>query len=188
VNQELRNHYKEDCSMRRSWFYFGVGIVDDARKRVCIREEVPFKGRIVAHSCQTRRAALQPGRAFSPCKTGRKTYAVRGKRGRRLARSRGRSRRGKYEPQAVIASGSPRVSPGIPAERVMEIQTALIKAGYMDGPASGLYDDATIDAMKQCQAKNGITTGLPSARCSRSWGPEAQQRRVRGSSQQGERD
>ena len=35
----------------------------------------------------------------------------------------------------------------------------------MDGPASGLYDDSTIDAMKQYQAKNGLSqTGLPSAR------------------------
>jgi N-acetylmuramoyl-L-alanine amidase len=48
---------------------------------------------------------------------------------------------------------------------VSEIQSALIKAGFMDGPASGLYDDATIDAMKQFQAKNGMSqTGLPSAR------------------------
>jgi N-acetylmuramoyl-L-alanine amidase len=47
---------------------------------------------------------------------------------------------------------------------VTQIQNALIKGGYMDGPASGLYDDVTIDAMKQFQAKNGMSqTGLPSA-------------------------
>jgi N-acetylmuramoyl-L-alanine amidase len=47
---------------------------------------------------------------------------------------------------------------------VTEIQNALIKSGYLDGPASGLYDDSTIDAMKQFQAKNGLSqTGLPSA-------------------------
>ena len=34
----------------------------------------------------------------------------------------------------------------------------------MAGPASGMYDDTTIDAMKQFQAKNGMSqTGLPSA-------------------------
>jgi hypothetical protein len=34
----------------------------------------------------------------------------------------------------------------------------------MDGPASGLYDDATIDAMKEFQARIGLSqTGLPSA-------------------------
>ena len=93
----------------------------------------------------------------------RKTYAVHGRRGRRLARSRGRSRT-RYEPQAVVASGGPRPAPGIPAERVTQIQNALIKGGFMDGPASGLYDDLTIDAMKQFQAKNGMSqTGLPSA-------------------------
>jgi peptidoglycan hydrolase-like protein with peptidoglycan-binding domain len=44
------------------------------------------------------------------------------------------------------------------------MQNALIKAGYMDGPASGQYDETTIDAMKEFQAKNGLSqTGLPSA-------------------------
>ena len=34
----------------------------------------------------------------------------------------------------------------------------------MDGPASGLYDEATIEAMKKFQAANGMSqTGLPSA-------------------------
>ena len=97
-------------------------------------------------------------------KSSRKVYATRGKRGRRLARARGRSRRSGYESQPVSTSGPPRPSPGIPTERVSEIQTALIKAGYLDGPASGLYDEATIGAMKQFQSKNGMSqTGLPSA-------------------------
>ena len=89
-------------------------------------------------------------------------YAVRRKRGRYVARSRRRSR--SSQPQEVIASGASRSAPGIPAERVTEIQNALIKAGYMDGPASGQYDDATIEAMKQYQADNSLPqTGLPSA-------------------------
>jgi len=63
-----------------------------------------------------------------------------------------------------VANGSSRPSPGIPQERVTEIQTALIKAGFMDGPATGQYDDTTIDAIKQYQAQNGMPqTGLPSA-------------------------
>jgi len=104
------------------------------------------------------------GRAVSRREArGRKNLAARGKRGRRVARSRGRSRT-RYESQPVVASGAPRPAPGIPAERVTEIQNALIKGGYMDGPASGLYDDATIEAMKEFQAKNGMSqTGLPSA-------------------------
>jgi Putative peptidoglycan binding domain len=90
-------------------------------------------------------------------------YAVRGKRGRYLARS-SRYSRTRYEPQATVASSAPRPTPGIPAERVTQMQNALIKAGYMDGPASGQYDDATVEAMKQFQADNGLSqTGLPSA-------------------------
>jgi len=90
-------------------------------------------------------------------KRANKTVASRGKRGRR-----GRSRSG-GESQTV-ATGSTRPTPGIPPERVSEIQTALIKAGFLDGPASGLYDDATIDAIKQYQGQYGMPqTGLPSA-------------------------
>ena len=89
-----------------------------------------------------------------------KNLAVRGKRGRHLARRRGR----RSEAQVIVAPGVPRPAPGIPAERVTEIQNALIKAGFLDGPASGLYDDDTIDAVKQYQAQNGMSqTGLPSA-------------------------
>jgi putative peptidoglycan binding protein len=88
-----------------------------------------------------------------------KAVASRGKRGRRDARGHS-SRR---EPQEV-STGTLRSGPGIPPERVTEIQTALIKVGFLDGPATGLYDDATIDAVKQYQAQNGMQqTGLPSA-------------------------
>jgi peptidoglycan hydrolase-like protein with peptidoglycan-binding domain len=52
----------------------------------------------------------------------------------------------------------------MPTERIYEIQNALIKAGFLEGPASGQYDDATTDAMKQFQSANGLSaTGLPSA-------------------------
>ena len=90
--------------------------------------------------------------------------AIRGKRGRRLARSRrGRHRRTEYV-QAIVDPVTPRPSSGISSERATEIQNALIKAGYMDGPASGQYDEATIEAMKDFQAKNKMpVTGLPSA-------------------------
>ncbi|HJZ67065.1 MAG TPA: peptidoglycan-binding domain-containing protein [Blastocatellia bacterium] len=76
-----------------------------------------------------------------------------------------RRSRGSYEaPVAAAASASSRPNSSIPTERVTEIQNALIKAGYMEGPASGQYDDATIAAMKQFQADNGFSqTGLPSA-------------------------
>ncbi len=91
---------------------------------------------------------------------GRGKYAVRRRRGRHLARSYRRS--SGFQPQD--AGSSTRPAPGIPTERVTEIQNALIKAGYLDGPASGQYDDATTEAMKEFQAANGLPqTGLPSA-------------------------
>src|SRR5713101_2872658 len=77
-------------------------------------------------------------------KRGRGKYAARERRGRHLARSR-RYGRVRYEPQAAATTSSSRPSPVIPPERATEIQSALIKAGYMDGPASGLYDEATIE-------------------------------------------
>jgi hypothetical protein len=154
--------------MRRSWvFILALALlmtlvsVDDASAKKARSKGSARSG--VKRDSRRGRA----GRAVSSRdKRGRKTYAVRGRRGRRLARSRGRGQgRARYESQPIIASGSPRPAPGIPVERVTEIQNALIKAGYLDGPASGLYDDVTIDAMKQFQAKNGLSqTGLPSAR------------------------
>lgn len=96
-------------------------------------------------------------------KHGRERLSVRGKRGRRLANSRRGRRRASYS-QAVSEPGFPRPAPGISSERATEIQNALIKAGYLDAPASGQYDDATIDAMKQYQNANRLpATGLPSA-------------------------
>ncbi len=59
-------------------------------------------------------------------------------------------------PRPVISS--------IPTERVAEIQTALIKHGYLDGEASGIYDDNTKAAMKKFQVANNLqASGLPSA-------------------------
>ncbi len=89
----------------------------------------------------------------------------RGRHGRYVAESR-HSRRRRYEApyRAPEASVSHPTSGGIPSERVTEIQNALIKAGYLQAPASGQYDDATTQAMKQYQAANRLPpTGLPSA-------------------------
>jgi hypothetical protein len=95
----------------------------------------------------------------------REKVTVRGRHGRRVVRYRYVRR---AEPETTAAA--PRPAPprqaggGIPAERVTEIQNALIKAGYLQGPASGQYDDDTIQAMKQFQAANRIAgSGMPSA-------------------------
>lgn len=146
--------------MRRGW----ICILVLALFAALVSPEVASakKSRSKGASSQTKRKASRG--VSRRKKSGHKTAAVRGKRGRRVARSRNRNR-ATYEPQPIVATEGPRPAPGIPVERVTEIQNALIKAGYMDGPASGLYDDATIDAMKEFQARNGLSqTGLPSAR------------------------
>jgi len=90
-------------------------------------------------------------------------YAGRGRRGRHAAQA-SRYTRPRYEQQAAVAPVTSRPAPGIPPERVTEMQNALIKGGYLNGPASGQYDDSTIEAMKKFQAANGLSqTGLPSA-------------------------
>lgn len=94
----------------------------------------------------------------------RERVVVRGRHGRRVVRY--RYVRQRAEPEAApVAAVAPRpTGSGIPSERVSEIQNALIKAGYLASPASGQYDDATIQAMKQFQAANGFPqTGSPSA-------------------------
>jgi hypothetical protein len=107
---------------------------------------------------------------------GRKEVARRGRRGRGRERIASRSRRRRHEArsQPVISQDDSQISDapvaprslasGITTERVTEIQEALIKQGYLVGPASGLYDESTSQAMKQFQAANRLpTTGLPSA-------------------------
>jgi hypothetical protein len=83
------------------------------------------------------------------------------KRGRVVARSKRKSETVTAEPVAT----TPRVvQTGIPTERVTEIQNSLIKLGYLEGPASGQYDEMTVQAMKQFQNENKLPdTGLPSA-------------------------
>lgn len=104
----------------------------------------------------------------SRAKAGRSRAAkiVRGKNSRRSRRGRvARSRRSKNYLPASNAADAPRVaSTGISPERVAEIQEALIKRGYLEGPASTQYDDKTVDAMKRFQADNKLAgTGQPSA-------------------------
>ncbi len=43
----------------------------------------------------------------------------------------------------------------IPPERATEIQTALIKQGYLSGTPSGSWDAASIAAMQRLQSDNG---------------------------------
>ena len=97
-------------------------------------------------------------------RTVRERVVVRGRHGRRVVRYRYVRRHSEAEAAPVVAAAPRPTGSGIPSERVSEIQNALIKAGYLGGPASGQYDDATIQAMKQFQSANGFAeTGVPSA-------------------------
>ncbi len=48
----------------------------------------------------------------------------------------------------------------IAPERATEIQTALIKSGYLSGTPSGVWDASTQSAMQKLQAENGWQTKL----------------------------
>jgi peptidoglycan hydrolase-like protein with peptidoglycan-binding domain len=48
--------------------------------------------------------------------------------------------------------------------RVIQIQQALARQGYFSGEMSGVYDDATVDAMRRFQLDHRIgATGYPTA-------------------------
>ncbi len=50
-------------------------------------------------------------------------------------------------------------------QRTIEIQRALIQAGYLNREPTGKWDDGTREAMKRYQAANSLpATGLPEAR------------------------
>jgi hypothetical protein len=57
-------------------------------------------------------------------------------------------------------------TPGaIPSERATQIQTALIKQGYLSGEPSGAWDAQTVAAMQKLQGDNGWQTRItPDAR------------------------
>lgn len=101
--------------------------------------------------------------ARSKAKSSRVAKSSRGKRSRAVAKSK-RSRRSRYRAQPVTNSQLTARRAGIPTERVSEIQTALIKSGFLDGTPTGEYDQNTVQAMKAFQARNGLRqTGMPSA-------------------------
>ncbi|MCS6804472.1 MAG: peptidoglycan-binding domain-containing protein [Acidobacteriota bacterium] len=87
----------------------------------------------------------------------RRSAAVSRKRMNRYQARRGRVRRSlaRYQP---LRPGSQ-----MPTDRVLEIQRALIERGFL-AEATGVYDQATIEAMKAFQqAENLPVTGRPTA-------------------------
>ena len=54
---------------------------------------------------------------------------------------------------------------GMPSERATDIQTALIKQGYLSGTPSGVWDANSIAAMQKMQSDNGWQSKItPDAR------------------------
>jgi peptidoglycan hydrolase-like protein with peptidoglycan-binding domain len=84
----------------------------------------------------------------------RRVTPTRGQRkGRRYRRRRSRSRMVSAAPGTLI-----------PRERVVAIQKALIERNFLKGSPTGVYDRATIDAMKAFQASQTLeVTGYPTA-------------------------
>lgn len=76
-----------------------------------------------------------------------KTYTRRGPTSPRLFSRHAKAK--KHLGQRVIDDG-----------RATQIQTALIKSGYLSGEASGHWDASTETAMKKFQADNGWQTKL----------------------------
>jgi hypothetical protein len=116
------------------------------------------------HGRLSRRERRELARNERGGRMARERVVVRGRHGRRVVRYRYVRHRSESEAAPVAAAPPRPTGIGIPGERVTEIQNALIKTGYLAGPASGQYDDATVQAMKQFQAANGFPeTGSPSA-------------------------
>ncbi len=57
-----------------------------------------------------------------------------------------------------------RIEVEIDSSRVIEIQEALAKKGFYPSTPTGVYDETTVEAMRQFQASNQIdVTGYPTA-------------------------
>jgi peptidoglycan hydrolase-like protein with peptidoglycan-binding domain len=68
------------------------------------------------------------------------------KRTKHSRTKRSRTRRGAHHESVAVV---------MPAERATEIQTALIKQGYLTGEPTGTWDAKTVSAMQKLQSDNG---------------------------------
>ncbi len=104
----------------------------------------------VAAKQATKARSHRPAASRAPAKRPSHRASSRTTRGRRRARGRGR---------AVARQTRP--DPG----RTREIQQALEREGYLTGPATGKWDEATQKAMARYQKDHGFTvTGKPDSR------------------------
>ena len=69
-------------------------------------------------------------------------------------------RTGTARPNHSEHAGFERTIPSMGSERATEIQTALIKQGYLSGEPTGTWDSASIAAMQKLQSDNDWQTKL----------------------------
>lgn len=113
-----------------------------------------------AHSYATPIASPAAKKKVKKRTTKKKTRVTKGKSSKRRTAAK-RSRRGRRNRRAVAVNPAPT---GVPADRVEEIQSALIQRGYLSGSPTGQYDASTIQAMKRFQSDNRLSaTGYPTA-------------------------
>jgi hypothetical protein len=87
-------------------------------------------------------------------------HATRVRRGPTSPRSHNNSKNSKGKKKGTLA-GHRSIDPA----RATQIQTALVKAGYMTGTPSGQWDSQTAAAMQKMQSDNGWQTKItPDAR------------------------
>jgi peptidoglycan hydrolase-like protein with peptidoglycan-binding domain len=60
----------------------------------------------------------------------------------------------------IVKSGHIRETAGMSSERATEIQTALIKQGYLSGEPTGVWDSQSSAAMAKLQGDNGWQTKI----------------------------
>jgi hypothetical protein len=150
------------------------------------------KGRSSAKSTSSKKKATKSSRKSVSKKSAKrssgKASARAGKRGKnddRISRRAGRPERRPAQKSVVrydvakapsiedasVAEDEPerprpanRLVGEIGPGRVTEIQNALIQAGVFAGPATGVYDKTTFDAMTTFQSRRGFgATGMPTA-------------------------
>jgi hypothetical protein len=84
--------------------------------------------------------------------------------GRQLNPSAPRSQTAPNSSEAELAATAPRKRVKIESSRVLQIQQALASRGFYGGEMTGVYDEATVDAMRRFQASQKIAvTGYPTA-------------------------
>ncbi|HEY5212004.1 MAG TPA: peptidoglycan-binding domain-containing protein [Acidobacteriaceae bacterium] len=76
----------------------------------------------------------------------KRTTSTKRSSSKRSSTKRSRSRKEVHHEAAAVV---------MPAERATEIQTALIKQGYLTGEPTGTWDATTVSAMQKLQSDNG---------------------------------